>query len=388
MRILVLSKRQYSGYDLLDHRFGRIRELPLELARFGHVVTGVALSYRPRDELVVIDGDSSGNRNVTWHSINLTRGFVPNFNRYTARVIDIAKEFRPDLIWACSDAYHAIFGTRLAEKLGVRSIVDLYDNFESFNATRVPGVLLRFKRAVQSADGVTCVSRSLANFIARKYGRKEPILVLHNAARADLFYARDRSCCRTQLGLPEQSTIVGTAGALDKSRGVDALFRAFEFLSKQNPQLRLALAGPRSRFSKIPADPMIHDLGTLPLDRVPVLLNALDLAVICNRDSAFGRYCFPQKAFEIIACRVPLVAAAVGSMNELLADYPQCRYEPENANSLAQAIERQLVKKIIVDLQAPSWAESAKNLEVFFRTVLGASSAELSSTRSHLNLGA
>jgi glycosyltransferase involved in cell wall biosynthesis len=388
MKILVLTKRQYSGYDLLDHRFGRIRELPLALARLGHGVMGIAFSYRRRDEQVISDSDPSGNINVTWHSINLRSGLTPRFSRYEERAIDIANQFGPDVIWACSDAYHAIFGTRLADKLGVRCIVDLYDNFDSFKATRVPGVLPRFKRAVQSADGVTCVSGALANYIIRNYGRKEPIFVLPNAARTDLFFARDRSACRKQLGLPEQTTIIGIAGALDKSRGVNALFRAFELLLAKKPALHLALAGPRSRYTKIPLVPMIHDLGTLPLEIVPVLLNALDLAVICNRDSAFGRYCFPQKAYEIIACRVPLVAAAVGSMKELLTEYPACLYEPENANSLAQAIERQLQARTIVNLRAPSWAESAKNLEVFFRTVLGASSAELSTTMSCKSLGA
>ena len=115
---------------------------------------------------------------------------------------------------------------------------------------------------------------------------------------------------------------------------------------------------------------MVHDLGTLPLDIVPALLNALDLAVICNRNSAFGRHCFPQKAYEIIACRVPLVAAAVGSMNELLSEYPECLYEPENANSLAQVIERQLGTRTIVNLRVPSWAESARKLEAYFQEVL------------------
>ena len=370
MKILVLTKRQYSGYDLLDHRFGRIRELPLELAHLGHMVTGVALSYRPKDELVVIDRHSSGNGNVRWHSINLRRGLVPLLNRYAVQAMDIAKEFRPDLIWTCSDAYHAIFGTWLAEKLGVHCIVDLYDNFESFKATRVPGVLPRFRRAVQNAHGVTCVSRLLANFIGSQYGRKEPMLVLHNAARTDLFYSRDQRTCRTQLGLPEQNIIIGAAGALDKSRGVDTLFRAFKFLTKKIPSILLAFAGPRSRLSKIPTGPMIHDLGTLPLDKVPVLLNALDVAVICNRDSAFGRYCFPQKAYEIIACRVPLVAAAVGSMNELLAEYPQCLYEPENPKSLAQAIERQLAARTVVNVLTPSWADSARQLADFFEQVV------------------
>ena len=38
MKILVLSKRQYMGKDLLEDRFGRFWELPLELAQLGHDV--------------------------------------------------------------------------------------------------------------------------------------------------------------------------------------------------------------------------------------------------------------------------------------------------------------------------------------------------------------
>ena len=59
----------------------------------------------------------------------------------------------------------------------VRCIVDLYDNFESFKSDWVPAVLPRFKRAVQSADGVTCVSHSLAKLIASSYGRQGASLV-------------------------------------------------------------------------------------------------------------------------------------------------------------------------------------------------------------------
>jgi hypothetical protein len=57
-------------------------------------------------------------------------------------------------------------------------------------------------------------------------------------------------------------------------------------------------------------------------------------------------------------------------MQELLNDYPQCLYEPENPASLAQAIEQQLDARTIVDLAAPSWADSARKLEAFFQEVL------------------
>ena len=48
MKILVLTKRQYMGKDLLDDRFGRFWELPLELTRLGHEVQGISFSYRTR----------------------------------------------------------------------------------------------------------------------------------------------------------------------------------------------------------------------------------------------------------------------------------------------------------------------------------------------------
>ncbi len=370
MKILVLTKRQYTGYDLLDHHFGRLRELPLGLSRLGHEIVGIALSYRMKNEGVIADGDPMENAPVTWHCVNFTGSFVPRPGRCMRFVTDTAAKFHPDLIWACSDAYHAIFGTVLAARLGVPCVVDLYDNFESFKATWLPGVLHRFKRAVRMADGVTCVSRSLADYIAINYRCKMPILILNNSARTDLFFPRDQSACRQQLRLPAGATIVGTAGAIGKSRGVSTLFRAFELLAKKNSTLNLAFAGPRSRFTSIPKGPKVHDLGTLRFDAVPLLFNALDVAVICNRDSAFGRYCFPQKAYEIIACRVPLVAADVGSIKELLGDYPQCRYEPDNVNNLAESIERQLETPSIVNVPAPSWAESAGKLETFFQSVL------------------
>jgi len=45
LRILVLTKRQYTNRDLLDDRFGRIRELPLQLGLRGFQVDGLCLSY-------------------------------------------------------------------------------------------------------------------------------------------------------------------------------------------------------------------------------------------------------------------------------------------------------------------------------------------------------
>jgi len=67
---------------------------------------------------------------------------------------------------------------------------------------------------------------------------------------------------------------------------------------------------------------------------------------------------------------VPLVAAAVGSMNELLKNYPECLYEPENPASLAGAVQRQLRVKTIIDTRVPSWCDSAQQLSDFFQQII------------------
>jgi glycosyltransferase involved in cell wall biosynthesis len=370
MKILVLTKRQYMGKDLLDDRFGRFRELPLDLARLGHRVQGLSLSYRNRPEGAFTDGDDSGGVSVTWHSVNLLNGFSLALGKYPRRAVALARDFRPNVIWACSDAYHAIFGSWLATHIRTRCVIDLYDDFETFTASQFPGVLPLFRRAVRAADGVSVFSRRLSDYVEQNYPRTKPTSVIENGIRKDLFYPQDRNLCRRSLGLPENATIIGTAGALDKGHGIEALFKAFEILSAEADDLHLALAGPRQRGLRIPTGPRVHDFKELPHAGVTLLINALDLAVVCYRRSAQGEVSFPQKAYEIIACRVPLVAAAVGSMNELLAEYPQCLYEPENPKSLAQAIERQLQARMVVDLTVPSWADSARQLADFFEKVV------------------
>jgi glycosyltransferase involved in cell wall biosynthesis len=369
MKILVLAKRQYMGKDLLDDRFGRFWELPLELARRGHEVQGISLSYRKRSQGSSTPSIDSGTGSITWHAANLLDAAWPGPRQYFRLARQIVRDFRPEIIWACSDAYHAIFAHRLAKDSTAKLVIDLYDNFESYPATRIPGVVPLFKRAIKAADGVTCVSSQLANYVSERYRSRAPTLVLENAIRSDLFRPMEREACRKQLGLPPAAKIIGTAGALYASRGIDTLYRGFEILAAENLNLQLALAGPRPASGGIPRGKHIYDLGVLPLDKVSVLFNALDVAVVCNRDSSFGRYNFPQKAREIIACGTALVAAEVGAMKAILRDHRHCLFAPDDPVGLAAAVRMQLAKPTSLDHKVPSWSDLAAQLETFFLSI-------------------
>ena len=71
----------------------------------------------------------------------------------------------------------------------------------------------------------------------------------------------------------------------------------------------------------------------------PTIFNALDVAVICYANDNYGKYCFPQKTREIMACDVPLVAANVGSLKEIFAHAPEWLYEPGNIASLERLLK-------------------------------------------------
>jgi len=352
MRILVLTKRQYMSKDLLDDRFGRFREIPLALAQKGHSVNGLCLSYAKRDENFIKDGP------VCWQSINASILKAPGLVKFYFEASKLAS--RADCMWACSDSIYGIIGYGLSKKYHIPIVFDLYDNFEFFFLASLPLVKQLYRYVVKKCDAVTCVSRPLARLV-NTYGRHRQPIVLENAIRKDLFLPLDKEKCRKKLNLPPNVRLVGTAGALSKNRGIKILFEAFDKIKNNYPDLHLAVAGPRNE--KVPRGPRIHDLGALPLEKVPTFLNALDIGIVCNLENRFGKYCFPQKTREIMACNIPIIAAKVGSMQELLADKPEWLYEPGDSGALAKAIEYRLVNCDTDYEVPPSWYDLADTLE-------------------------
>jgi glycosyltransferase involved in cell wall biosynthesis len=350
IRILVLTKRQYTNKDLIDDRFGRLREIPFELSRLGHEVNGICLSYKRKKEGFFND------RNVCWRSINAGKLKIIGLCRFIREAIKLSNS--ADLIWACSDSFFGIIGYVLSQKFRIPLIFDLYDNFDYFFAAKLPIVKQFYHRAIRNSTAISCVSSQLADLVKNSYGKKQGVFKIENAVRRDLFRPIELSKCRNLLKLPQEGVLIGTAGALTQNRGIDILFDAFFKLITIHPDLHLVIAGPRD--VAIPSDKRIHDLGTLPLEKVPQLFNALDVAVVCVKDDDFGKYCFPQKVVEIMACDVPLVAANVGSLKEIFADSPNWLFEPGNIDSLEMAIENRLHDRRTDYKNAPTWNDMAK----------------------------
>ena len=370
MRILCLFKRRYMRKDVIVDRYARLYELPRQLALRGHDLRVICLNYRGQAASFAAQDDAGAGR-LQWQSCDLGVTVVPGLLRYRHTVRRALAEFRPDLILGGSDSLHVAMTRHFARGAGLPYALDLFDNYESFGLTRLPGLTGAYRRALAAAAAVTCVSEPLREMIATRHTPPARVSTLESTINHDLFHPRDRTASRARLGLPAGALLIGTAGALDASRGIGCLYRAYERLRGERDDVHLVLAGSRQGAEALPAAAGVIHLGELPHERIPDLFSALDVAVICMRDTAFGRYAFPQKAYEIIACRTPLVAARVGALRSLLAGVPNSLYTVDDADSLYRCLSAQLTAPRPTTINPPDWAAQAAHLEAVLRGVIG-----------------
>lgn len=366
MRILVLTKRRTSSKDLLLDRFGRVYELSRGLAQTGHEVAGVAIGYREEPEVPPM-AHADRNNSVQWQGLTIDWCFP--WRTFSA-VSHVIERFRPDILWCSADALQVIAGTRLARSHRIPVVVDLYDNYEAFWPTRLPGILQAFRKAVRTADGVTCVSKPLAQYIRKAYRARNAITVIENGVSPRLFRTLSRMKARSELGYTEDQILVGMAGSLSNRRGLRTLVDAFESVRRTWPNSRLVLAGAIDRGTLLPSAPAVDYLGELPPERIPRLLTALDVGVIYNRDNAFSRYCYPLKLPEMQQAGIPIVAANVGIMRQLSHDQRPFLFRPGDEQDLADAILQQINDPKHPRARPQPWKSLASSLEGFLSRLL------------------
>lgn len=362
MRVLVLCKRQYTGRDLIDDHYGRLWELPVSLAKFGYDVRVLATSYRQRDEVNKVEDG------VLWQSVNL----LPSPFKLWSLQRKIAQEFSPDLIFASSDAFQLLAGQKLARRMKIPAVLDLYDDYEAFGLTRIPGMKSALRAACRSAAHVISISHSLANQLEIRGVRREKITVIGNGVPDGFSADVSKVEARKILGLPGEDVVLwGTAGALDASRGIQDFFKAYACLKESLPGAKLVLAGPRSRQIESAFPEGTIDLGKLAHAQVALLFRALDVGIICNRDSAFARACHPMKLVEMAACGLPVVCAAVGDAKILLKDVPYSLFSPADVTALAQNIRAQTQHPHLPPLElAQRWQDLGASLAGVFQSVV------------------
>lgn len=354
--------------DVIVDKYARLYEIPNQLALLGHQVECFCLSYQSHQE--GLWDDSNAAKQLVWHSKSYLGIQKFSILSYPLHLLKQLEKFQPDIIIAASDIPHIVLGAWCANKLGKPFVADLYDNFEGFGQARIPGMKSLLRHAVCQAQIVTATSQPLADLVTNQYKAKGKVFSMPSTVSTQIFFKRNKDEAREQLGLPKDKLLVGTAGGLYRDKGVEIIYNAWKVLEKEFPNVHLVLAGPYQEDVPPPSGERVHYLGSLPHEDIAALFQALDVGIISILDTPFGRYCFPQKAYEMLACNLPIVAANIGAMHDLLSDYPECLFNAADKNDLADKIQVQLNKPVHPNVPIDDWAKIVGRLELELKKLI------------------
>jgi glycosyltransferase involved in cell wall biosynthesis len=300
---MFFSKRAPQQRDLVSRPYGRFHHLPRELARLGNQVTVVLLDAF----LEAPETPQSG----------------PDYERICARirslsarsrVAQIVDTHRPDWIIGCSDAWVGVVAHWASRRIGAGLVIDAYDNYESYMPWNKPLHLL-WRRAIGAADVLSVAGPQLGDLLGRHSGVRPTIVPM---AADPNFVPMARQTCREELGLPAEGRLLGYAGSWGAARGTRLIIESFRMLRQQDTRHGLVLTGRPP--SEVLTEPGVISLGYVADSALPGVLNAMDGVCVVTANTAFGRYSYPSKLCEAMACNLPVAATDTAPVRWMLGE--------------------------------------------------------------------
>jgi glycosyltransferase involved in cell wall biosynthesis len=205
------------------------------------------------------------------------------------------------------------------------------------------------------------ITRAIGDGMLRFHIPTEKLRILPSGVDRERFVsAPHRAACRDELGLPQQSQIIGYVGRFNmmgKSKGISSLIAAVAELKRAGTVncLLLCVGGPLEDIPGLercardnglgPEDFIFHDF--VPHDRVPLWIKSCDaLAFLPPATQYYEHFVSPLKLFEYMASGVPFVASDLPSLRELVADGVQALLvDPDDAKAVAACFRTLLFEK-------------------------------------------
>lgn len=337
------------GRDLLNSPYGRFYNLSHLLSISGHTVHIILLSYRKQEAEQTVRG-----------KLQITSiSAIPNPLTALLKINSIIQESQPDWIFGFSDTYYGILAVYFARQYHCKSLIDAYDNYESYLPWLKP-LHWMWRSSLKRATVVTCAGKSLKNLF-RKYRKTKPIVILPMSVDHGIFYPRPKEECRKMLKLPLNVKLIGYHGSISESRDIRLLFSIAEKISSKKSNIKFVISGRKDKKINVPQE-LIYK-GYLPDSEVPILINSLDLLVVINKKTKFGNYSYPVKLYEAMSCNIPVVVSKTDSTEWIMEKYPQYLVIAEDENSLANKIYEVIDMEDVNYDKLPTWKEIADNLD-------------------------
>jgi glycosyltransferase involved in cell wall biosynthesis len=268
----------------------------------------------------------------------------------------------PDLIYVRASPF-SMAGTRLSEVLNRPLIVEMNapiaDEQARYRSTSFAELALAAERKlIGRADAVCCVSEELGQYVESLGIDPRRVHVLPNGV-SPFFFDHDRAEANAmdarQWG---DGPVLGFVGTMRPWHGMDLMPLLLKKLRPRYPGLKLVIVGTSplqedlyAKLAQQGLEECVIFVGARPYREIPALIRGFDIALAPYSIPDHSFYFSPMKVFEYMACGVPVIAARIGQIKDIVV---------EGENGLLYTPERleELAGKCIRLLENPSFAHS------------------------------
>ena len=261
----------------------------------------------------------------------------------------------PRQVYHCHDLNTLKIGIKLKEEQGAKLVYDSHELYLHKNRVKKPGaykirLLTKIEtQGMQMADAVITVGACIADWLVKEYQSKTPF-VIHNApAYREQESVNTELSLRNELGIGSDEFLLVYSGGITFNRGLEQVIEA----SSRIDNLRFVMMGYGSeayldslkkRIKKFNAQEKIHFFGPVPHEQVSSSLSSADcgIAPIINICLSYY-YCAPNKLFEFVQARLPILASNFPEMQKVVNDFDLgATFDPEDPDNIEKVIKEMI----------------------------------------------
>jgi glycosyltransferase involved in cell wall biosynthesis len=373
----------------------RVRREAETLASHGFRVRCLALKTGTRPSNTVLNGVEVLELGVRKYRGKSALAYIGSYVRFTLAAsvacLRLLARRQLDVLHVHNIPDFLVLAGVLPRLAGTKVILDVHDSVPETFATKFSGgsavwnaLCLEERLSALVAHKVICVNHPQRDTLVARGIPLSKTLVSMNIADPSIFTPSSASA-RSQPS-PGRFNLV-YHGTMAERLGVDLIIRATAQLRERVPNLRLHLWGQGDdlpRFQQLAEELGVEDAVCFkpegyPLQELPSRLSSMDLGVVGNRRSAACDLMLPVKLLEYVSLGIPAVAPRLKTIGHYFSDDMVTFYEPEDVQSLADAIQRLYGEPATRRMQAGrasgflgdyGWDRQGPELVNFYQTLL------------------
>lgn len=199
------------------------------------------------------------------------------------------------------------------------------------------------EKIIRDADAIIATSPFEQDIIRKYYGVDRQVNVIPPGVDVDFFSPKN---INKQLDLPD--LYVFSTGRLEYTKGFDLLIKAFNYASKEFPEVKLILGGGshnptdleirirselRNLINKLGLEDRVIQTGRIPNELLPTYYAKASVVAVPSRYDLFG-----MVALEALACKSPVVVSKFAGVSKYITAEMGLVGDPEKINDFAEKI--------------------------------------------------